>query len=73
MALNGVTWGSAVVATLDTTGLSAAEIATITSAWQGICGAHATHITTFGQVVVASVTLVQPGVGSSGPGTGTLL
>lgn len=70
MALNGNVLGDLIKAAVDVQ--AAIDPEDRTALFRAIGGAIVTHITTSGVVVVTNVTLVQPGVGSSGPGTGTI-
>jgi len=75
MALSGDALALTIVAALGITtdtGLSVAEKADVTNKWKLVCNADVAYRIANTQVVVANVTLVQPGVGSSGPGTGTI-
>ena len=69
---SGTTWANAILAGIDTTGLSADEITTITNGWINVCNIHASHIVANTLVAVTSVSAVTPGVGVSGPGAGTV-
>lgn len=70
MALNGIVLGDAIKAAIDVqAGLDPDDR---TALFRAMGNAIVTHITSSAVVVVTNVTLVQPGVGSSGPGTGTI-
>ena len=70
MALNGTVLGDAMKAAVDVQ--AAIDPEDRTALFRAMGSAIVTHITTSGVVVVTNVTLVTPGVGSSGPGTGTI-
>lgn len=73
MALSGDVLGDAIKAAVDAQ--AGVDPTDRTALFRAIGGAIVTHITASAVVnttlAVASVTLVTPGVGSSGPGTGT--
>lgn len=69
MALTGsaATWKTAIMATINTSGLNASEITTLETFWLGICQVHETHIITNASI---STTVVVEGP-LAGVGTGT--
>ena len=69
---SGSAWAGAIMAGIDTTGLSSDEITTIRNAWISVCNSHVSHIVSNSVVVVTSVSGVTPGVGVSGVGAGTV-
>ena len=76
MALNGDALALTIVAALgisSDTGLSASEKTIVTDKWKLVCNADVTYRVANTQVIVASVSAVVPGVGVSGPGTGTTI
>lgn len=74
MALDGNRLGDAIRAAVDlaVAGTPTSGTAQRTAVWRAIGTAIVTEITVNGQVTVASVSGVTPGVGTSGPGTGTV-
>jgi len=59
-------WRDAIVAGIDTTGLSVAEVTTLKAFWLVICQAHETHIVTnalLNTIVATPNTLVGTGQG----------
>lgn len=70
MALNGDALGLAMKAAVD--GLSDADKADRTAVFKAMGNAITVYLVTNTVVVVTSVAGVTPGVGVSGPGTGTI-
>ncbi len=70
MALNGDVLGLLMLANVNA--LSEAQKRDRTAVYRALGSAIVDHITANAVVTVASVTLVQPGLGSSGPGAGTI-
>lgn len=70
----GPAWGDAVVTALqgvDPT-MTPDQIAQLKTSWEAICTVMANWIVANASVVVTSVSGVQMGGGTSGPGTGTV-
>jgi hypothetical protein len=74
MAMNGNTLGDAIKAACDAAVAAnpTANDAQRTAMWRAVGTAIVTHIASSAVVTVAGVTAVQPGAGTSGPGTGTV-
>jgi hypothetical protein len=74
MAMNGILLGEQILAAIDSAvaGSQAASPEQRTAIWHAIGNAIVAHITLTAQVTVtvASVSLVSPGIGVSGPGAG---
>lgn len=70
MALNGTVLKDLIKANLIALGRDAGDLDE--DGLLAISNAIVQHITTSGIVNVTNVTLVQPGVGTSGPGAGTI-
>ncbi len=70
MALNGDALGLAIKAAVEAA--VASSPTDRTAMFKAIGNAIVTHITTSGQVIVASVSGVTTGISSSGAGTGTI-
>lgn len=75
MALNGNTLGDLIMTQVDLAVAATPQAgpAQRQAIFRAIGAAIVTHITTQGTVVVASVSGVTTGPGTSGPGTGTIL
>jgi hypothetical protein len=68
MAMNGDLMGVEMKTAIDAVSDKADRLA----CFQALGNAIVNHIKTNGAIVVNSVTLVQTGIGTSGPGTGTI-